>query len=67
MMDTSKDIYPSPEDIGSVEKILNFSQSHYVSFIRKMFVEKSNKLRLPLLDKQLSKQLDQESLLHLSK
>ena len=32
MMDRSKDIYPSPEDIGSVEKILNLSQSHYVSF-----------------------------------
>ena len=28
MMDNSKDIYPSPEDIGSVEKILNLSQSH---------------------------------------
>ena len=35
IMDTSKDIYPSPEDIGSVKKILNLSQSHYVSFQEK--------------------------------
>ena len=33
MLDTSKDTYPSPEDIGSIEKNLEFIPvTHYVSF-----------------------------------
>ena len=46
MMDTSKGIYPSPEDVGSVEKSLEFIAITLRLFLRKMFVEKSNQTKI---------------------
>ena len=46
MMDTSRDIYPSPEDVGSVEKNLEFIPIPLRLFLRKMFVEKSNQTKI---------------------
>ena len=46
MMNTSNDIYPSPEDIGSVEKKFEFVPITLCLFLRKMFVKKSNQTKI---------------------